>query len=485
MAIPATPTNDHPLILVLPNIDHHTNQSQYQHQLVETSTTMASVSSAARAALTQSNGSKTSFQSPPHSISAFSIKLDHQGKSPLSTPSTLPQTLQSSNASTPERPVLVHYVTTSDTLAGICVMYGVKAADIKRHNRMWTNDSIHLRRYLEIPISLSESCHQQDGRSPKSAASASSSLSYRPPSLDDSYIDLYSRRPGSISADFRPATLTTSNYRSDSSGRTHSVSSSTSGSLHPNLHTHHPPTASELLSQIDMDVKQILGNLEDTFVNGVVLPICNEKGTMYPPPAPHASHSLSRLKSNAHGGSVYPYSAMSVSPISSPSLYMQACSSSSFPMSMSPTSSHSSNPPLRPTSMDEMRHGTGCMSAHSNFGSQSIMTDPLWSASSSTTRVKIMPMSTQAGAAHSLASAPLRVLFEWTPLFGHVLSPDMQQSVEDNLRGELRKKLADVDRELVLEQASRGIPFLKSSRSSRDCENEWVGLREMKSGVVG
>ncbi|EGF79745.1 expressed protein [Batrachochytrium dendrobatidis JAM81] len=125
------------------------------------------------------------------------------------------------------------------------------------------------------------------------------------------------------------------------------------------------------------------------------------------------------------------------------------------------------------------------MSAHSNFGSQSIMTDPLWSASSSTTRVKIMPMSTQAGAAHSLASAPLRVLFEWTPLFGHVLSPDMQQSVEDNLRGELRKKLADVDRELVLEQASRGIPFLKSSRSSRDCENEWVGLREMKSGVVG
>ncbi|KAJ3045462.1 LysM and putative peptidoglycan-binding domain-containing protein 1 [Rhizophlyctis rosea] len=48
--------------------------------------------------------------------------------------------------------IVVHEIKPGDTLEGICLMYGAKASDIKRHNRLWTTDSIHLHKTLEIPI---------------------------------------------------------------------------------------------------------------------------------------------------------------------------------------------------------------------------------------------------------------------------------------------------------------------------------------------
>jgi hypothetical protein len=44
-----------------------------------------------------------------------------------------------------------HLIQPDDTLEGICVMYRANVAEVKRLNRLWTNDSIHLRKILQIP----------------------------------------------------------------------------------------------------------------------------------------------------------------------------------------------------------------------------------------------------------------------------------------------------------------------------------------------
>ena len=51
--------------------------------------------------------------------------------------------------------VIHHLIQPDDTLEGICVMYRVGVGEVKRINRLWTNDSIHLRKILEIPIQKS------------------------------------------------------------------------------------------------------------------------------------------------------------------------------------------------------------------------------------------------------------------------------------------------------------------------------------------
>nr|CAG4645818.1 EOG090X0DPX [Lynceus sp. MCZ IZ 141354] len=45
-----------------------------------------------------------------------------------------------------------HQVQASDTLQGIALRYGVTTEQVKRSNKLWTNDSLYLREYLRIPI---------------------------------------------------------------------------------------------------------------------------------------------------------------------------------------------------------------------------------------------------------------------------------------------------------------------------------------------
>jgi hypothetical protein len=47
-----------------------------------------------------------------------------------------------------------HLIQPDDTLEGVCVMYRANVGEVKRLNRLWTNDSIHLRRILQIPIPI-------------------------------------------------------------------------------------------------------------------------------------------------------------------------------------------------------------------------------------------------------------------------------------------------------------------------------------------
>ncbi|KAF9948671.1 hypothetical protein BGZ72_009438 [Mortierella alpina] len=48
--------------------------------------------------------------------------------------------------------VIIHQVCITDTLAGIALYYGIQVTVLKKCNKLWTNDSIHTRKYLYIPF---------------------------------------------------------------------------------------------------------------------------------------------------------------------------------------------------------------------------------------------------------------------------------------------------------------------------------------------
>ncbi|KAI9288118.1 hypothetical protein BC943DRAFT_335094 [Umbelopsis sp. AD052] len=47
---------------------------------------------------------------------------------------------------------ILHKVKKNDTVAGIGLFYGIPLSKLKKANRLWTNDSIHARRILYIPL---------------------------------------------------------------------------------------------------------------------------------------------------------------------------------------------------------------------------------------------------------------------------------------------------------------------------------------------
>ncbi|KAJ7879591.1 peptidoglycan-binding LysM domain protein [Mycena olivaceomarginata] len=51
-----------------------------------------------------------------------------------------------------EKVVLVHEVTSKDSLAGVSLKYGISMADLRRANHLWSSDPIHLRKILYIPL---------------------------------------------------------------------------------------------------------------------------------------------------------------------------------------------------------------------------------------------------------------------------------------------------------------------------------------------
>ncbi|KAJ1304745.1 hypothetical protein OPQ81_005883 [Rhizoctonia solani] len=55
----------------------------------------------------------------------------------------------------PSREMLVHKIQPKDSLAGVALKYGVSIADIRKANKLWAADSIHLRSVLYIPLTTS------------------------------------------------------------------------------------------------------------------------------------------------------------------------------------------------------------------------------------------------------------------------------------------------------------------------------------------
>jgi len=76
--------------------------------------------------------------------------------------------------------IIKHRVLPSDTLQGIALKYGASTTEIKRLNKLWSNDSIHLRETLHIPIASTDA-------SPSSAGGGIYSASGMPNGRDSCY----------------------------------------------------------------------------------------------------------------------------------------------------------------------------------------------------------------------------------------------------------------------------------------------------------
>ncbi|KIO28055.1 hypothetical protein M407DRAFT_243155 [Tulasnella calospora MUT 4182] len=50
--------------------------------------------------------------------------------------------------------VIAHEVQPTDSLAGVALKYGVQIADIRKANKLWASDTIHLRKTLYIPVDV-------------------------------------------------------------------------------------------------------------------------------------------------------------------------------------------------------------------------------------------------------------------------------------------------------------------------------------------
>ncbi|XP_049585429.1 lysM and putative peptidoglycan-binding domain-containing protein 1 [Syngnathus scovelli] len=67
-----------------------------------------------------------------------------------------------SNASPVRRRPIEHYIQPGETLQGLALKYGVTTEQIKRVNRLYTNDSIFQRKSLSIPVPSHSEAHQEE-----------------------------------------------------------------------------------------------------------------------------------------------------------------------------------------------------------------------------------------------------------------------------------------------------------------------------------
>ncbi|TEB06331.1 hypothetical protein FA13DRAFT_1824593 [Coprinellus micaceus] len=71
---------------------------------------------------------------------------------------------ESGNRSPPvkeeEKEVIIHEITSKDSLAGVSLRYGIPLPELRRANQLWASDSIHLRKVLYIPIDRAKRAHE-------------------------------------------------------------------------------------------------------------------------------------------------------------------------------------------------------------------------------------------------------------------------------------------------------------------------------------
>ena len=267
---------------------------------------------------------------------------------------------------------------------------------MKRHNRLWTNDTIHLRKTLEIP---------QNDMSPKSQSSShSNNVSETSVSMDKTY--------NRVSVDSATSFTAPHSPRSNASHITaHSEPS------YPSIpHQQSPASLDNLLRLIDQDVNDILEELERTFNTP-------QRGdTVYPPVPIDASQVLS--------------------------------------LRTRPAGVRRSETPIE-----------------------------LWTTSGSTARVTILPLDTKTAATQAAMNAPLKVLFEWTPLFSDTTAPlpeTMKETLEADIRGRLQKQLSHHGGcsrmvEIVTRRMDVSQKLAQSVRraSIDDKTIEWVDLNDL------
>ncbi|KAF9519202.1 carbohydrate-binding module family 50 protein [Hydnum rufescens UP504] len=116
--------------------------------------------------------------------------------------------------STNTREVLV---SPTDSLAGVALKYGIKVAALRKANKLWTSDTIHLRKVLYIPVewqpSLKKSFTPSDGDMPSNHTSdnttkwaAPTGSTSKPSSSTPSTVSVVRRIPVSELSFFPPGT---------------------------------------------------------------------------------------------------------------------------------------------------------------------------------------------------------------------------------------------------------------------------------------
>ncbi|SCZ89612.1 BZ3500_MvSof-1268-A1-R1_Chr9g10484 [Microbotryum saponariae] len=121
------------------SIDADVTRPSLRRLTNETSSRVASPSTTAGVAAWSGNGG------PGSGTDSTRASLDN-----LSRPSS------SSRNPAAEREVVVHKLVKTDTLASICLKYGISAQALRSSNRLWPSDPIHLRATLNIPL---DQCH--------------------------------------------------------------------------------------------------------------------------------------------------------------------------------------------------------------------------------------------------------------------------------------------------------------------------------------
>ncbi|KAI9097033.1 hypothetical protein DFS34DRAFT_622249 [Phlyctochytrium arcticum] len=136
----------------------------------------------------------------------------------------------------------LHILKPGDTLEGICVLYGISMAELKKTNKIWNVGEVFLRKHLEIPSHI-------DGRQPERT---------------------------NITEKTMPVTNSDDTLHQQGEER--------------------PSTLDGLFSRIDEDIKQIL----DTLPNSSPTSPVAGKRRLYPPPAlPGAKLSLKNSPANS------------------------------------------------------------------------------------------------------------------------------------------------------------------------------------------
>ncbi|KAI9140741.1 hypothetical protein BKA69DRAFT_1039087 [Paraphysoderma sedebokerense] len=103
--------------------------------------------------------------------------------------------------------VHLHFVKPTDTVQGLAVLYGVEVPNLLKKNRLWTNDSIHSRKYLIIPNQTSAAAYLSRPPPSTGTLESSSSSSSRFQQEPDMYEINSNNVNGDTTSDLESATV--------------------------------------------------------------------------------------------------------------------------------------------------------------------------------------------------------------------------------------------------------------------------------------
>ncbi|KAK2464177.1 hypothetical protein APHAL10511_003634 [Amanita phalloides] len=134
-----------------------------------------------------SNNVRHPLRSPTGNDDA-GITRPHLSRLTQDTPSESSSDNDDRRSPSHDQEVIVHKVTSQDSLPGVSLKYGIPLAELRQFNQLWTSDSIHLRNVLYIPVERATRAHHSslraedaENRSPHTPSIPSSAIIQRVP----------------------------------------------------------------------------------------------------------------------------------------------------------------------------------------------------------------------------------------------------------------------------------------------------------------